>query len=166
MVLAFFLQTQKTWKSATCRNPYWYRDSGVIQTHPDTTGDPRPAPKRVRTPCACNPGTPSTYVFFAFGVQRVVYLQNPDFAFSVFPPTTKIIRFWKLRWFEKSVFLRKNAKSAKIASRPCCFSLLSNSVFLVFSVSRGKCELLSWTQKLRVGCAVFACSQMWISSIF
>ena len=35
--------------------------------------------------------------FFAFGVQRVVYLQNPDFAFSVFPPTTKIIRFWKLR---------------------------------------------------------------------
>ena len=90
---------------------------------------------------------PYCLVLFAFGVQRVVYLQNPDFAFSVFPPTTKILRFWKLRWVEKGVFLRKNAKSAKIASRSCCFGLLSNSVFLVFSVSRGRCELLSWQKK-------------------
>ena len=138
----------------------------VIRAHPETTGDPRHAPKRVRTPCACNLGPPYCLVLFAFGVQRVVYLQNPDFAFSVFPSTTKIIRFWKRRWVEKGVFLRKNAKSAKIASRSCCFGLLSNSVFLVFSVSRGRCELLSWKKKMRVGCAVVACSQRWISSNF
>ena len=112
----------------------------VIRAHPETTGDPRHAPKRVRTPCACNLGPPllsRAFCFWSPGGRKVCKIMVPRKKVSLTKPLMLFPIEKQKRLFEKKWI------DDKIAGRSCCFGLFSNLVFLVFSVSRGKCELLS-----------------------
>ena len=112
----------------------------VIRAHPETTGDPRHAPKKVQTPCACNLGTPllsRAFCFWSPGGRKVCKIMVPQKKVSL----TKPLMLFPIE--KKNDFLIKKWIVDKIASRSCCFGLFSNLVFLVFSVSRGRCELLS-----------------------